>query len=112
MKGISGGSWATAVFTYPQNPSITDEEFLGNIRMPEDITTNNLKEMSENCALSFVNKNVVEISLEGNLFYCFVLYIYIYIYILYAISSRLFYLYVNIHPITKYIFSLNNSYKN
>ena len=89
MKGISGGSWATAVFTYPQNPSITDEEFLGNIRMPEDITTNNLKEMSENCALSFVNKNVVAIALEGNLFYCFVLYF------LYAIS-RLFYLYLNI----------------
>ena len=48
ITGVSGGSWASAVYTYSQHAN--DEEFLGDIVLPENITEDGLKQMSANCA--------------------------------------------------------------
>jgi hypothetical protein len=48
ITGISGGSWASAVYTYSQHAD--DAEFLGDIVPPENITEAGLKNMSPNCA--------------------------------------------------------------
>ena len=48
ITGISGGSWASSVYTYSQHAS--DEEFLGDIVPPENITRAGLKSMPAECA--------------------------------------------------------------
>lgn len=64
IGGTSGGTWATTTYVYNQN-GIDDVEFLGPIVNPEDLTLNNSKDMSENCARSYTNVPLTLIALEA-----------------------------------------------
>ena len=64
IGGTSGGSWATTTYTYNQNRSLSDIDFLGDILNPEEMTSRNLKHMDEFCARSFTNTNMMKIALD------------------------------------------------
>lgn len=63
VGGISGGAWATTVFTYAQN--IPDDVLLGEIKNPEDITQDNLKVMDPKCARGFASAELTLIGAEA-----------------------------------------------
>ena len=65
IGGISGGSWAAAVFTYAQNRSLDDLHFLGDVVFPNDMTIQSLKSMESDCARSFVNRDMMRIALSA-----------------------------------------------
>jgi len=54
ITGISGGSWATAVYSYSQLP-VTDKVLLGEIPLPENIVYDDLSIMNATCARGFTN---------------------------------------------------------
>ena len=64
ISGISGGSWATIVYTFKQS-DVGDEEFLGTILYPEEITMEKLQEMSPRCARSLTDCDFVKVTLES-----------------------------------------------
>jgi hypothetical protein len=51
IGGISGGTWATTVYSYAQNAT-NDDIFLGRITMPEHISLEGLKVMDPRCMRS------------------------------------------------------------
>ncbi len=46
---VSGGSWASTAFTYYNTGSADDDEFLGPVTEPNDITMKGLGELKEGC---------------------------------------------------------------
>ena len=72
LGGASGGGWATAAYSYYQpNTQIfrakkgqlsasSDEELLGNITFPSEITEENLETIAPTCLRGSVNKDVIE----------------------------------------------------
>lgn len=65
VSGISGGSWATSVYTYSQHNSADELEFLGEIVSPEDITREQLKIMSGKCARRLSDSKFTNIVLKS-----------------------------------------------
>lgn len=74
ITGISGGSWATAVYTYyRRGATITkgnkvaasDAELLGDVTPPANITLAGLKTMPARCALKLATGSIVETVLEN-----------------------------------------------
>ena len=55
VTGVSGGAWATSVYSYYQFDEVTDDIMLGNIIFPANITFDGLNEMDSNCVRAFVN---------------------------------------------------------
>jgi hypothetical protein len=55
VGGISGGSWATTVYTYSQHDPADEAEFLGSIDSPELISREKLQVMSAKCARRLTN---------------------------------------------------------
>jgi hypothetical protein len=87
ITGISGGSWATTVYSYKQ-VDVDDDIFLGPIVDPKDFTLDRLEEMDENCARSYTDCQFVRLvlssikdkekdSLAGYYYYYYYLYLYI-----------------------------------
>ena len=68
IGGISGGSWATGVYTYAQNHDgsnpAEEEQFLGPIVQPADITEDGLKQMDPKCARGLTNSKYTTIALK------------------------------------------------
>jgi len=64
IGGISGGSWASLTYTFAQNID-KDDGFLGPIILPDDMTRDNVKEMSPKCARSFAETHLISIALEA-----------------------------------------------
>lgn len=64
ITGISGGSWATTVYSYKQI-DVDDIIFLGPIVDPKDFTLNKLEEMDDNCARSYTNCKFVQLVLSS-----------------------------------------------
>lgn len=64
VVGISGGAWATTVFSYTQN-QVDDETFLGPILMPEELSEEILQQMDPKCARSFAAGDFVPIMLRA-----------------------------------------------
>ena len=54
---VSGGAWATSVYSYFQHDEISDATMLGPVVMPEDITQADLQVMDPNCVRSFTNSD-------------------------------------------------------
>lgn len=59
IAGSSGGSWATAVYSYYQLYEVTDSVMLGPIVFPEDITYDGLQEVQPNCVRAYPNTTYV-----------------------------------------------------
>ena len=64
ISGVSGGSWATVVYSYKQT-DVDDEEFLGTILYPNEITMEKLEEMPPKCARSLTDCDFVKVTLEA-----------------------------------------------
>jgi hypothetical protein len=64
IGGISGGAWATTVFSYVQNVP-DDDVLLGPIVMPEDLTDRNIKDMDQRCARALAEPDLTFIAVEG-----------------------------------------------
>eukprot|EP01034_Spumella_vulgaris_P026327 gene26327-32893_t len=56
IAGISGGTWATIMYTYAQG--VNDATYLPPIVNPEDITYSNLNDMTSDCALGYASADV------------------------------------------------------
>lgn len=57
IVGVSGGGWATAVYSYFQKNYVSDATMLGPIVFPSDIVYANLSFIEENCVRAFVNSS-------------------------------------------------------
>lgn len=57
IVGVSGGAWATAVYSYFQHDDISDATMLGKVVMPEDIVQEDLQVMDPNCVRSYTNSD-------------------------------------------------------
>ena len=55
LVGVSGGAWATAVYSYYQHDDVSDATMLGPIVYPEDMTFGNLGDIEDGCVRAFVN---------------------------------------------------------
>lgn len=55
IGGMSGGSWASTVYTYAQN-GVDDGTFLGRVVPPEQIEYEGLKAMDSDCARSYTKE--------------------------------------------------------
>lgn len=66
ITGVSGGFWAASVYVYSQL-DISDDELLGKILPPEDLTLEALSDMNPRCTRSLVNNSLVKECLK-NLF--------------------------------------------
>lgn len=64
ISGVSGGSWATIVYSYKQT-DVKDSVFLGPILFPSEITLERLQEMSPDCARSLTDCDFVKVTLEA-----------------------------------------------
>ena len=53
MVGVSGGSWATMVYSYYQDDSISDDTMLGPVIFPADIVRDDLQEMESGCVRAY-----------------------------------------------------------
>lgn len=62
ITGISGGSWATIVFSFKQ-VGVDDVTFLGPIVYPADLTRDGVGQMNEKCARSYTNNDFVKFTL-------------------------------------------------
>lgn len=62
ISGISGGSWATAVYSYAQN-NVPDDVMLGPIVAPADIVYDELHLMDPYCARAYTNSCLGEIAI-------------------------------------------------
>lgn len=65
VGGISGGSWATTVYTYSQHDPADEAEFLGEIISPESISRDKLQVMSARCARRLTNSAFTTIVLKS-----------------------------------------------
>ena len=66
ISGISGGSWASSVFSFSQHRDISDDELLGGILQPSELSSDKLSEMSPACMRSFVADNGILRMINGN----------------------------------------------
>jgi hypothetical protein len=66
IGGISGGSWATMVFSFAQNIT-SDDILLGPILGPETISQENLQIMDPRCARSLAAANFTLIALQARI---------------------------------------------
>jgi hypothetical protein len=57
LVGVSGGSWATTVYSFYQNDAVDDATMLGDVVFPEDITYENLGVIEAGCVRAFVNSS-------------------------------------------------------
>lgn len=57
-----GGSWATAVYSYYQNSSVSDSVLLGPVVQPDDIEYEDMSKMDPKCVRSFTNHSGVALS--------------------------------------------------
>jgi hypothetical protein len=64
ISGISGGSWATIVFSFKQ-VDVDDTVFLGPVVYPADITRDGLNQMDAQCARSYTDNDFVKFTLES-----------------------------------------------
>jgi hypothetical protein len=68
MAGISGGSWASSIYTYARIPHKSktdmsdDEILLGEIIPPENITKAGLSVMDSRCARGAPNKDLTTVT--------------------------------------------------
>lgn len=53
MVGVSGGSWATVVYSYYQDDSVDDMTMLGPVVRPADISRDDLQYMEEGCVRAY-----------------------------------------------------------
>ena len=71
ISGVSGGAWATTVYTYfqPDQPGVadTEEELLGEILPPGESTLARLSEMNDTCARKATTHDFYT-NLVGNFF--------------------------------------------
>ena len=64
IAGISGGAWATSVFTYAQN--VTDDAaFLGDIVSPESIEYDDLKVVGDNSMRKLTQNDLTVVALKA-----------------------------------------------
>ena len=54
---VSGGGWATSVYSFYQDDSVSDATMLGPVVMPEDIVYEDLQVMDPKCVRSFTNSD-------------------------------------------------------
>jgi len=66
VVGVSGGSWATAVYSYLQHADVGDREMLGPVVMPEDIEYGRLSDMEPGCVRSYTNISVDQSPLKDS----------------------------------------------
>lgn len=59
IVGVSGGSWATSVYSYYQKSDVPDSTMLGKIVFPEDIVYDELHLIDEDCVRSYPNSSYV-----------------------------------------------------
>jgi hypothetical protein len=64
IGGVSGGAWATIVYTYAQNVS-NDSTFLGRILPPDSININSLKGMNQQCARRLAHNEFIAPAIEA-----------------------------------------------
>ena len=64
IAGISGGAWATSMFTYSQNVA-SDAELLGAIVDPQDIVYSVVQNMSPQCARGYAKQDLSLVALEA-----------------------------------------------
>jgi hypothetical protein len=64
MSGVSGGSWATIVYTYKQT-DVDDSIFLGPVLYPADLSMEKLQEMSPQCARALTDCDFVKVTVEA-----------------------------------------------
>lgn len=64
ISGVSGGSWATIVYSYKQT-DVDDSVFLGPIMFPGDLTRDKLQEMSPDCARSLTDCDFVKVTINA-----------------------------------------------
>lgn len=55
LVGVSGGAWATAVYSYFQHDDVSDATMLGPILYPEDMTYDKLGDIEAGCVRAYVN---------------------------------------------------------
>jgi hypothetical protein len=65
IVGVSGGSWATSVYSYYQKSDVSDTTMLGEIIFPEDIVYDELHFIDKDCVRSYPNSSYV---LQGVLY--------------------------------------------
>jgi hypothetical protein len=63
ITGISGGSWASSAYTFAP-ASVSDEEYLGSVTQPENITMAGLDIMSPKCARKSATLNFTAVFLK------------------------------------------------
>ena len=59
IVGVSGGSWATAVYTYYQKHNVSDATMLGEIVFPQDIIYSELNVIDDDCVRKYPNSTYV-----------------------------------------------------
>jgi len=59
LTGVSGGTWATTVFSYYQSGASSDEQILGDIVAPEDIVYDDLLKMDPRCMRLSTNSSAL-----------------------------------------------------
>lgn len=64
MSGVSGGSWATVVYSFKQ-VDVNDAEFLGPILLPSELSMDKLEEMSPRCARALTDCDFVKVTLDA-----------------------------------------------
>lgn len=64
IGGISGGSWATMVFTYA-NVGASDDVLLGNITMPHELAIDKMQIMDPRSARGFASDMLIGIALKA-----------------------------------------------
>ncbi|MEM6722008.1 MAG: hypothetical protein AAF611_21955 [Bacteroidota bacterium] len=60
ISAVSGGSWASTIFTYYQEGAASDEQLLGTIMAPEKITLDNLNQMPKGFMGEVITKSLFD----------------------------------------------------
>ncbi|WP_046758885.1 patatin-like phospholipase family protein [Kordia jejudonensis] len=60
ISAVSGGSWASTIFTYYQDGAANDKELLGTIMPPNEITLKNLQQMPKGFMGEVITKNLMD----------------------------------------------------
>jgi hypothetical protein len=60
ISAVSGGSWASTIFTYYQDGAANDEQLLGKIMAPNQLTLKNLNEMPKGFMGEVITKSLFD----------------------------------------------------
>ncbi len=60
ISSVSGGSWASTIFTYYQDGAENDEQLLGTIMAPNEITLKNLEHMPKGFMGEVITKSLMD----------------------------------------------------